>query len=403
MKKLQIILVLFLLSLEIAFSQTKKLEGDTTYFVTSSKEFQKTLNLRDFEKSTNEFNFRFRNLGQVVELTQDSCGVNGTITNYIYHTRKANRDNTEVLFDKIILSPEQAKNIYNIIQNSSILTLQSDDKIKNWNKGLDGITYIIEHTDKKTYWLKKYWTPSSQDSIPEALIVRNFVEKLTNSLNLQKTYTTFNNDLPKIGCYNSGGLNTLCYISNSLEIGYSGSTRLPLGFFTSYSASFIGKTQVNSGIGLQYNFDNNGFQHLNFQASKWKIFYRKNNFSDFIAYNYQNRKLANVNGGNRLENHQIKYGLNLKSNFGIGAGIDVLFIDNEKIGSYLYAFKWFPKLNISTTLTSSIFYNQLNYKGEILKSINLNSKSFLHRITLGLAYEDFMDYKDLYVRVQVSF
>ncbi len=342
MKKLQIILILFLLSFEIAFSQTKKLEGDTTYWFKSSKEFQRTLNLKDFEKSTDEFNFRFRNLGQVVEIAKDSSGINGNITNYIYHTKKANRNKTETLSNKIILSPEQAKNIYNIIQNFKILTLQSDDKIKNWKKGLDGITYIIEHTDKYTYWLKNYWTPSLQDSIPEALIVRNFVEKLTNSLNLPETYTIFKNDLPKSGCYNSGGMSAACYISNSLELGYSGSTRLPFGFYTSYSASFIGKTQVNSGIGLQYNFNNNGLQYFNFQASKWNIFYRKSNFSDFIAYNYQNRKLDVVDAENRFQNHQIKYGLNLKNNLGIGAGLDYLFIGNDKLDHIYMLLNGFP-------------------------------------------------------------
>ncbi|TCC87356.1 hypothetical protein EZ428_21915 [Pedobacter frigiditerrae] len=403
MKKLQTTLLLFLLSFQIAFSQIKKIEGDTAYWFKSNKEFQKTLNLKDLEKSPDEFNFRFRNHGQIIEITKDSSSINGNITNYIYHKKKANRDKTDTLFSKITLSPEQAKSVYNIILNSRILNLPSDNKIEDWKKGADGITYTIEHSDKKTYWLKSYWTPTSQGSIPEALIILNFIKNLSDKLNLQETYTTFKNDLPKNGCYNSGGIGIACYISNSLELGYSGANRLPFGFYTSYNASFIGKMQVNSGIGLQYNFDKNGFQHLNLQTSKWNIFYKKSNFSDFIAYNYQNRKLDIDKVNNRFQNHQIKYGLNLKNNFGLGAGLDYLINGQEKIGPHLYAFKWFSKLKISTILTSSIFDNQINYKAEILKSINLNYKSPIHRITTGLVYEDFMDYKDLYFRVQVSF
>jgi hypothetical protein len=95
MKKLQIVLILTLLSFQIAFCQIKKLEGDTSYWFKSTKEFQKTLNLKDFEKSSDEFNFRFRNHGQVVEITKDSSGINGNITNYIYHTIKSNRNKTE--------------------------------------------------------------------------------------------------------------------------------------------------------------------------------------------------------------------------------------------------------------------------------------------------------------------
>jgi hypothetical protein len=403
MKKLQIVLILTLLSFQIAFCQIKKLEGDTSYWFKSTKEFQKTLNLKDFEKSSDEFNFRFRNHGQVVEITKDSSGINGNITNYIYHTIKSNRNKTETLSNKIFLSQEQAKNIYIIIQNSKILNLQSADKIENWREGFDGITYTIEHANKKMYWVKNYWTPSAQDSIPEALIVLNFIKRLSSALNLSEIYITFKNDLPKRGCYNSGEISKACYISNSLELGYSGASRLPLGFYSSYSASYIGKMKVNSSIALQYNFDKNGFEHLNFQTSKWNVFYKKSNLSDFIVYNYQSRKLDIDNANNRFQNYQIKYGLNLKNNFGIGAGLDYLINENEKIGGHIYAFKWFSNLNVSTVLTSSIFDNQINYKAEILKSINLNSKPLVRRITLGLAYEDFMDYKDLYVRVQLSF
>jgi len=401
MKVLKLMSILFLLYCQTALSQTKKIEGDTAYWFNLNKEFQRTLDLKDLQKSTNEFNFRFRNHGQVIAITKDSSSISGNITNYIYHTKKPNRVKTETLSNKISLSPEQAKNIYEIIQNSKILNLPSDNKIENWKKGMDGITYVIEHSDKKTYWLKSYWTPSAQNSIPEALIILNFTEKLSESLNLQETYKTFKNHLPKSGCYNSGGLSTVCYISNSLDLGYSGSTKLPLGFYASYSASFVGKTEVNAGIALQYNFDSNGFQHLNFQTWKWNIFYKKSNFSDFIAYNYQNRKLDFHRTANEFQTHQTKYGLNLKNNFGVGIGLDYLINGYDKIGGHLYASKWFSKLNVSTVASSSIFNNQINYKTEIIKSFDLNSELTIRRISLGLAYEDFMDYKDLYFSVRL--
>jgi len=403
MKVLKLMSILFLLSCQTALSQTKKIEGDTAYWFNRNKEFQRTLDLKDLQKSTNEFNFRFRNHGQVIAITKDSSSISGNITNYIYHTKKPNRVKTETLSNKISLSPEQAKNIYEIIQNSKILNLPSDNKIENWKKGMDGITYVIEHSDKKTYWLKSYWTPSAQNSIPEALIIVNFTEKLSEALNLQETYKTFKNHLPKSGCYNSGGLGTVCYISNSLDLGYSGSTKLPLGFYASYSASFVGKTEVNAGIALQYNFASNGFQHLNFQTWKWNIFYKKSNFSDFIAYNYQNRKLDFHRTANEFQTHQTKYGLNLENNFGVGIGLDYLINGYDKIGGHLYASKWFSKLNVSTVASSSIFDNQINYKTEIIKSFNLNSELTIRRISLGLAYEDFMDYKDLYFSVRLLF
>lgn len=402
MKKLQIISILLLLSFQTAFSQTKEIKGDTAYWYKRNIEFQKTLELKDFEKSPNEFNFRFWNHGQVIEISKDSSKINGSITNYIYHTKKANRSKSETLSKKIFLSSKQAEDIYNIVNNSDILNILSDNEIENWSQGTDGITYIIEHSDKENYWLKNYWTPSAQDSIPEAIIILNLVKNLSETLNLQEVYSSFKNNLPKKGCYNSGGMANMCYVSNSLELGYSGAIKLPLGFYSSYSATYIGKTKINGGASIQYNFDNNGFHHMNFQFAKWNIFYNNSNLSDFISYNYQNRILKIEDAKNKFENHQIKYGLNLKNNIGVGLGVDFLSIGYKKIGGHLYGYKWFSKPNISTILTTSIFDNQINYKAEILKSFNFNSKFAINRISLGIAYEDFMNYKDLYFSVRVQ-
>lgn len=401
MKKLLIIIpCLFLF--QTIFSQTKEIKGDTIYWYKRNIEFQKTFDLKDFEKSEDEFNFRFWNQGQVIEISKNSSETSGAIVNYIYHTAKANRSKTETYLNKILLTSKQSEDVFNIVQNSKILELPSDNNIDEWNLGLDGITYIIEHSNKKSYWHKKYWTPSSQDSIPEAIIVLDLIKKLSDTLKLAEVYSTFKETLPKKGCYNSGGMVNMCYISNSLELGYSGATKLPLGFYTSYSASYIGNRLVNGSTSLQYNFDNNGFHHLNLQIAKWYIFHKKSDFSDYIAYNYQNRML-NINETKiKFENHQIKYGLNLKKNLGIGIGLDYISRDYDKIGGHFYANKWFSKPNISTAFSTSIFNSQINYKAEIFKSINFNYRSTVRSISFGIAHEDFMEYKDLYFCFRVS-
>src|SRR5690606_14689709 len=140
MKKLHIIIIMFLLLFQTMFSQTKEIKGDTAYWYKRNIEFKKTLNLKDFEKSEDEFNFRFWNLGQVIEISKDRSKINGSIVNYIYHTKKANRSKVETLTNKILLSSKQSKDIYNIVQNSKILELPSDKDIENWSQGFDGIT-----------------------------------------------------------------------------------------------------------------------------------------------------------------------------------------------------------------------------------------------------------------------
>lgn len=401
MKKLHIITLLLLLLFQTMFSQTKEIKGDTAYWYKRNIEFQKSLDLKNFKKSQDEFNFRFWNQGQIIEISKNSSVINGLIVNYIYHTKKPNKSERKTLTSKILLTSQQSKNIYDIVMNSKILELPSDENIEKWSQGMDGITYIIEHSDNKSYWIKNYWTPTSQDSIPEAIIVLDLVKKLSDTLNLKDVYKSFKNTLPKKGCYSSGGMTNMCYVSNSLELGYSGATKLPFGFYSSYSLTYLGKAKINGSASLQYSFNRNGFHHLNFQTAKWNLFYKKSNFSDFIAYNYQNRTLNINDAKNILENHQIKYGMNFKKNIGVGLGIDYISREYDKIGGHIYAFKWFSKPNISTSLTTSIFKNQVNYKTEIYKSFDFNYKFPIQRISLGIAYEDFMDYKDLYFNVRV--
>ena len=107
---------------QATFSQTKEIKGDTDFWYKKNLELQQALDLKDFEKSSDEFNFRFRNHGQAGKLS-----------------------------NKVILSPKQAENIYIIVQSSKILNLPSDKHIENWSHGMDGITYIIEHSDKESY------------------------------------------------------------------------------------------------------------------------------------------------------------------------------------------------------------------------------------------------------------
>ena len=402
MKQLQIILITIFL-FQYGYAQNKQIEGDTIYWYKRSKGFNNKLGLIDLEKSTNEFSFRFGNQGQKIEITKDSTKFSGMITNYIYYSRRENSDE-KTLFNKEPLSSEQASAIYNLIQEAEILNLPSDSEIENWGWGRDGLTYSIEYSDKTKYSVKRYWSPSSQKDVPVALKVSSFIDILSDTLQLQESYDNFQDNLPKRNgfYYNRYGTSVAHHFNSSLYAGYSGATKLPLGFFISYNTEYLGKKEVNLGFSFQYNFDTNGFHHLNFQAVKRKIFYNRLDFRDYIAYNYQDRKL-NIDNINEFQNHQIQYGLYLNNHFGIGAGIDYLVSNHSQTGGHLYVLKRFSKPKIEIVLSSSVFANQINYKTEIGRTFYFNDRLPIRNIYLGLAYEDFMNYKDLYFRVSTSF
>lgn len=400
-KILQLFLSLMTASVGSVFAQTKQMQGDTVFLFKRNKELQKKLDLKDFETSHNDFDFRFWNHGQVIEISKDSTRYTGTITNYIYHRKQAKAP-LDTLCSKVALSPKQSQDIYLIVHRASVLDLPSDNSIKKWKQGFDGDVYIIEHADQNQYAFKSYWTPTVQDSIPEALIVLTLIKNLSNALDLEQEYASFRKKLPRKGCYNSGTSFMSCYISNAVNLGYSGAVKLPLGFYASYNVLYIGKTQVNTGMALQYNFDPSGFHHLNFEAVKWGLFNKGSTLSDYIEYNYQNRKLNIKETKATFENHQVLYGCSFENHFGLGIGVDYVTGNYNKAGVQVFMSKGFSDVNINTSFTSSIFNDRINYKAELFKTFNLNANLPLHRIEIGLSYEQFMNYKDVYFVVRAA-
>lgn len=398
-----IYLLLFFLFFNYSFSQNKQIVGDTAYWYKNAKEFENEIQLTNFEESKSDFAFRFRNQGQILEIIKDdSTKISGTITNYIYYRRRS-RDDRKILYNKEILSVEQAQNIYEIVQNTEILAMPSEKEIKNWSQGFDGIIYILEYADKSTYSFKNYWTPEIQ-KIPEALKLNKFVKNISDTLMLMDSYKLFKENLPKRnGLYDLNGGVITSYTYSTTYLGYSGAAKLPFGFFASYFTSYLGKKEVNLGASIQYSFDTNGFYHLSLRASKSVLFFKEEKLRDYLFYSYQDRKLKIDKLNNQFQNHQFLYGLYLHNKIEIGVGLDYLKGTNEKVGTLLYASKWFSKPKISTTVSSSIFDNQINYKVDLDRSFNLGDRSPIGNISVGLGYEDFMNYKDLYFRILTHF
>jgi len=391
-----ILLVCFLLELQQVYPQSKKIADNRATIDIQEVSLSKKLILSDLKKSNHEFAFRFWGIGQAVDITGDSTRIIGTVTNFIYHQKKGSDHRTDTLFAKTSLSSDQAKAAYELFLKLKLLNIPTDEKVKGWSKGFDGITYTIEHADKAHYSTKSYWTPSSQQGVPEATVISDFVNSLSGTLKLEETFQSFKNTLPHKGCYHTGGLALMCYVSNSFWAGYSAATKLPYGFYTGYYAGYIGGTKVNLEASLQYNFSTHGFYHLNTVLAKGKIFHEKTNLTDYITYRYQKRKINMKNASDKFENHQLMYGLQLKNNFKVGGGIDYLRNEDNESAIYLFASKGFTQPNINTAISASLFEGQTNYKIDLSKSIYFNSRFFAKGLSLGVSYENFMRYRDVY-------
>jgi hypothetical protein len=275
--------------------------------------------------------------------------------------------------------------------------------IGDWSQGFDGITYIIEHSDRDTYWFKHYWTPSAQDSIPESLMVLDFINKISDTLNLNENYKKFLDNLPHRGCYNSGGMVIMCYISNLYGVGYYGSTKLPLGYSASVQLSFIGNLRTDFGLNILHQLDGNGNYDFSASFGKGNIFTgRSDNIHDFLSYGYRRRELDLISPDITHQNHKVYYGLTLNKNFDIAVGTDYLIDTRNEIGGLIYATKWINKPKLSILTTASVFRNNLDYKLGISKSFFFNKRSPLYNATIGFYYERFKKYNDLSVLLSVG-
>lgn len=402
MRHLYKILILGIFGCFGMMAQTKKGHQDSTFRSPLMQDLQETLALKDFKTSADAFNFRFVNTSQLVEITKDSSGFHGMIVHFVYHTKHTYGAQMTLLTATETLAPSVAEKVYHRVQASKVLEIPSSQALDQWLSVADGTFYTIAYATPQDYGYQTYGSPEAQQDLPEALIVLDFVNALEDLLGLSEAHAAFSKGLPQRGCYHWGG-STRCIISNPLSLGYSGAGQLPFGFYGAYWASFIGKAKIDSGIALQYNFDGHGLYHMNLQASQANIFYKTPAHSDVMVYNYQHRQLQLDEEVRSFKNHQLKYALHLKHQISLGAGMDYITGPTNQLGAHFYASHAISSMGWRSTWMGSFFGQQFNYSLALQQWFHLRVKGPVRSLALGLVYEDFMAYKDVYFRVTFGF
>lgn len=388
------------------YSQTKKMLGDTvaynSYQYVDRNKTLKNVENEDFRSSTRDFNFRFRNYGQAVEIWKDNDSIGGILTNYIFKTKYDKLQDQNIFIKKIELDKELASKTYNLIFNSGILDLDTDRKIDGWEQGMDGITYTIEHANKKEYWYKSYWTPSSRDSLKEALIVINFINKLDDILALEANREKFIKKLPHRGCYNNGGMSVMCYIANSYEFGYSGSIKYPLGYIATLNLGFIGNLKTD--LGVQINHQLSLHREYDFSALlvKNNLFLRNrdNKITDFFWYNYRQTKHNDIYNRTLNRDNKLLYGLRHKST-SLALGVDFLNSKYSKTGGAVLINQYISLPKMTLSASTSMFDDLINYKIETSKTFNINLKPIKYT-SISVFYEIYLKQDNVGVSLSIT-
>lgn len=207
-----------------SFGQTRNLSGvlsqtgDTSLWYKYQKIVANDLSLIEIEKTSFPYYFRIWKTNQVLDVWQsENNKFFGLLTSWVTERTPAKEKPTErVLIDKTVLQSDSVQKIINLITSTKIIELPTDDSIKGWQHGFDGITYITEFSSKKSYSFKTYWTPKAQDTtLKEAKAVQIFVDKIFQLSNSLETWKKFEKTIP-FECYNVGG-STACKILTKRE------------------------------------------------------------------------------------------------------------------------------------------------------------------------------------------
>lgn len=131
-----------------------------------------------FDSTDHLFHFRLYNSSQVIDIRENSStGFSGMLYQW---TREAVPDGeppTNRFFClQQSLTPQQVEDILALYRSRDMDTLRHQEKIAEWDNGLDGITYIIETQYDRLYRFRTYWTPWSDSPIPEERLVYQFVD-----------------------------------------------------------------------------------------------------------------------------------------------------------------------------------------------------------------------------------
>lgn len=204
-----LIIVCFLLYTHLVFGQEKALTADSD--ITFLYGYYNTLGNKikvDTARNINkEFFFRFWDGYKAIEIIKSNSEIEGNI---IFFVQQYKRKKEGRIYSKHEpLTKANADKIYQLIVNYKLLELPTDDQIKGWEHGLDGITYVTEYADKNHYSFKPYWTPDAHNELVEAKQLLSFINEISQIQEINEKYAMFMQSQPFQSWYGGIGSETI--------------------------------------------------------------------------------------------------------------------------------------------------------------------------------------------------
>lgn len=378
--------------------QEKIIEGDTSSWDSQWQIMHQKLGLKNLIQSEDEFNFRFQNHSQIIELTKNGDEFSGVLVDHVFRSSLKSNIRKDTLYYKKAFSYQSSRKIYELIQVFEMPNLLSDEDIKEWNYSCHGINYVLEYANRTKYSYKTYWNPSIQDSLAMSEKVSKFIEELHLIANSEESRKEFENTWIKNGCYDTGNFFRHCYIINHFDIGSLSSTRFPYGFELSSNIGYLGNKEVHLKAIFSYQKSKTNGQIIKGFIGKGSLFIDREKYNDYIIYRFQERNLNFLDTPtNRSRVHSLSYGISSWS-----TGLSMLETDEHEFGFNLGFRRSLSPIGITFDTQFSIFKNQANFTIGGSKSFRTSRINMINSIEIQIYYEQFFDYRDVNLGFSVN-
>lgn len=336
--------------------QQKQIEGDTAYWFSREVRLVEKLELRDLSLSSIPFEFRFSNGHQFVDVWQSGDTLAGVLTNYTMKLGR-NYDNIDTLFTKTILPREDLEKIITLLEENKISKLPSDNAIKDWGQGFDGITYRFQFSSPEKLIYNTYWAPYIYDTLPEARKVLFAVDSITNLFNLEQEYESFFKSLPRNGSYQYSGTSILINPVNNFSVGYLGSIKMPFGVKLSHYFANIGDLETYLSLDVECRINTKRDYNFDFSLRKWNVFFNDNDKINGSFHLFgRKRRIQTVDFGKRVHSVNSAYQVSfIEPGLALGTGLSQVFGDEKQAGIYILASYRWNKINLYLGSRLSLF------------------------------------------------
>ena len=164
-------------------------------------------NIPVFDSSRQSFHLRIYSAAQLIDFFETSPSVYSGV---LYQWTREYVPLPEPSTGRIYclqqpLTPYQIDRLLQLWRSSGMDTLRSQEKIKGWDTGLDGLTYVFESVDKGIYLFRSYWTPHEESNIAEERLVFRFLDSCFSLAGGKALNATFTATIPFYGSTNETG------------------------------------------------------------------------------------------------------------------------------------------------------------------------------------------------------